>query len=69
MKSGTSIEDQHKITYCTYYSLRVTMKSFAALFSAVAAVVPFVAADFIPAGSAAHFFSSQSTWLHTLPVQ
>ncbi|RDX56927.1 hypothetical protein OH76DRAFT_1334948 [Lentinus brumalis] len=41
------------------------MKSFAALFSAVA--VPFVAADFIPAGSAAHFFSSQNTSLVFAP--
>ncbi|RPD72413.1 hypothetical protein L226DRAFT_537214 [Lentinus tigrinus ALCF2SS1-7] len=43
------------------------MKSFAALLSAVVAVVPFVAADFIPAGSAAHFFSSQNSSLVFAP--
>ncbi|TFK79235.1 hypothetical protein K466DRAFT_592483 [Polyporus arcularius HHB13444] len=43
------------------------MKSFAALFSAVAAVLPIVAADFVPAGSAAHFFSTQNTSLVFAP--
>ncbi|KAI0715784.1 hypothetical protein C8T65DRAFT_694608 [Cerioporus squamosus] len=43
------------------------MKSFAALFSVVAAVVPFVAADFVPEGSAAHFFSTQNTSLVFAP--
>ncbi|RPD77291.1 hypothetical protein L226DRAFT_544709 [Lentinus tigrinus ALCF2SS1-7] len=43
------------------------MKSFAALLSAAIAVMPFVTADFIPAGSAAHFFSSQNTSLVFAP--
>ncbi|TFK82431.1 hypothetical protein K466DRAFT_590540 [Polyporus arcularius HHB13444] len=43
------------------------MKSFAALLTAVVAVLPFVAADFVPAGSAAHFFSTQNTSLVFAP--